>query len=101
MRISSIRRSLPIRLAIAGLFAFALIHFAQLTRDTNLQVRVLDSRGQPTPVRVRIEDANGVRPNARGAVAISETAIPIPKQAVAVMWGQQDRAQGFALQPDG
>lgn len=96
-----IHRSLPVRLAIAGLFAFALIHFAQLTRDTNLHVRVLDSRGQPTPVRARFEDANGVRPRARGAIAISDTAIPIPKQAIAVMWGQQDRAQGYAIQPDG
>ncbi|MCP5118307.1 MAG: hypothetical protein GY953_46435 [bacterium] len=34
-------------------------------------------------------------------MAISETAIPIPKEAVAVMWGRQDRAEGFALQPDG
>jgi hypothetical protein len=37
----------------------------------------------------------------RGAVAISESSIPIPKQAIAVMWGQNDRAQGYALQPDG
>lgn len=101
MRILPIHRSLPIRFAAAGLFAFALILVAQLTRESNLRVRVLDSRGQPTPVRVRLEDSNGVRPKALGAVAISETAIPIPKQAVAVMWGQQDRAQGYALQPDG
>jgi len=97
----TIPRTLPIRLAIAGLFAFTLIHVAQVTRDANLQVRVLDSHGQPTPVRVRLEDSTGVRPKTPGAVAISESAIPVPKQAVAVMWGQQDRAQGYALQPDG
>ena len=101
MRIPTIHRSLPIRLAVAGLSAFALILVAQLARETSLQVRVLDTRGQPTAVRVRIEDSNGVRPKVSGAVAISETAIPVPKQAIAVMWGQQDRAQGYALQPDG
>jgi hypothetical protein len=37
----------------------------------------------------------------RGAVAVSDSAIPIPKQAIAVLWGQQDRAEGYALQPDG
>jgi hypothetical protein len=36
-----------------------------------------------------------------GALAVSDGAIPIPRQAISVMWGQQDRAQGYALQPDG
>jgi hypothetical protein len=42
-----------------------------------------------------------VVPRVSGALAVSETALPIPKQAIAVMWGQDDRAQGYALQPDG
>jgi len=32
---------------------------------------------------------------------VSDSALPIPKQAVALLWGQQDRAEGYALQPDG
>lgn len=37
----------------------------------------------------------------RGAVAVSESAIPIPRQAIAVMFGTNDRAEGYAIQPDG
>ena len=48
-----------------------------------------------------LQDAAGNRPSIAGALAVSESAIPIPRQAIAVMWGQQDRAQGYALQPDG
>jgi hypothetical protein len=48
-----------------------------------------------------LEDASGKRPKVRGAVAVSESAIRIPPQAIAVMWGQQDRAEGYAIQPDG
>lgn len=94
--------TLPLRLALAGLFLFALVELAQQNREATLAVRVLDdATGQPVPARVRLEDARGDHPQARGAVAVSESAIPIPKQAVAVMWGQNDRAQGYALQPDG
>jgi len=94
--------TLPVRMALAALFGFAVIQLAQQNRDASLRVRILDdATGRPTPVRIRLEDAHGNRPRARGAVAISESAIPIPKQAVAVMWGQNDRAQGYALQPDG
>jgi hypothetical protein len=90
-----------LRLAAAGVAVFALVHSAQVTRDVSLSVRILDTAGKPTPARVRLEDSHGIRPRANGAVAVSETAIPIPRQAIAVMWGQQDRAEGFALQPDG
>src|ERR1035437_3069694 len=40
-------------------------------------------------------------PKVRGAVAVSESAIPIPRQAIAVMFGTNDRAEGYAIQPDG
>ena len=94
--------TLAVRLALAGLFFFALIELAQQSRDATLTVRVLDdATGLPTPVRIRLQDSRGNRPQAKGAVAISASAIPIPRQAVAVMWGQNDRAQGYALQPDG
>ena len=95
-------RHVAVRLALAGLFVFALVHSAQVSRDAMLSVRILDAAtGKPTPVRLRLQDSVGNRPRARGAVALSETAIPIPRQALAVMWGQQDRAMGYALQPDG
>jgi hypothetical protein len=48
-----------------------------------------------------LEDSHGVRPRVKGALAVSESAIPIPKQAIPLLWGQQDRAEGYALQPDG
>ena len=91
-----------IRLALNGVFLGALGLAAQVTREGTLSVRILDAAtGQPTPVRTSLQDSRGDRPRVAGAVAVSESTIPIPKQAVAVMWGQQDRAQGYALQPDG
>ncbi|MCW5978911.1 MAG: CehA/McbA family metallohydrolase [Bryobacteraceae bacterium] len=90
------------RLALIGLFCYAVIHSAQATRDATLAVRISDAAtGRATPARVRLQDSAGNRPKASGAVAVSESAIPIPKQAVATMWGRQDRAEGYALQPDG
>ena len=96
-----IRPAIPIRLALLGICAFALIEFAQVGRVATLSVRIYDATGAPTPARILLQDSRGNRPRARSAIAISESAIPIPKQALAVMWGQQDRAQGYALQPDG
>src|SRR5262245_3264979 len=91
-----LRPMIPI--VLIGLFALA----ARQTREATLSVRILDAAtGNPTPVRVRLQDSRGNRPRVTGAAAISESAIPIPKQAVAVMWGWDDRAQGYALQPDG
>jgi hypothetical protein len=90
------------RLLLASLFAGVLLQFAQSSREGSLSVRIVDAAtGQPTPVRVRLQDENGVRPKVRGAVAVSESAIPVPRQAIAVMYGQQDQAQGYAIQPDG
>jgi len=90
------------RALLLGPFLLAAAYLAQQSRDATLSVRILDAgTGRPTPVRIHLEDSQGNRPRARGAVAISESAIPIPKQAVAVMWGQNDRAQGYAAQPDG
>ncbi len=91
-----------VRLLLALFCLFTLGLLAQVTSDGTLAVRILDDvTGRPTPVRILLQDAQGTRPRVTGAAPISESAIPIPKQAVAVMWGQQDRAQGYALQPDG
>jgi hypothetical protein len=91
-----------LRLLLSALFLLALIQFAQVTRESTLTVRIVDAAtGGPTPVRVRLTGPGGVVPKVRGALAVSESAIPIPRQAIAVMWGQNDRAQGYSLQPDG
>jgi hypothetical protein len=100
-KVGGVVRQSALRLALAGLFVFALIQSAQITREATLSVRIEDAAGRPTPARVTLEDASGNRPKVRGAVAVSESAIPIPRQAIAVMWGQQDRAEGYATQPDG
>ena len=91
-----------LRVGLLGLFVYALIHSAQLTRDANLIVTIVDAdTGKPTTARVRLEGANGVRPRVTGALSVSETAIPIPKEAVGVLYGRNDRSEGYLLQPDG
>ncbi len=96
------RTQVMMRVALAGLFAGALLQFAQSTREGTLTVRILDAAtGLPTPVRVRLRDDKGERPRVRGAVAVSESAIPVPQQAIAVLFGTDDRAEGYAIQPDG
>lgn len=96
------RYAVIVRLVLAILFAGALVEFAQSSRDAALSVRILDAvTGEPTPVRVRLQNDKGERPRVRGALAISESAIPVPRQALAVMFGTNDRAEGYAIQPDG
>jgi hypothetical protein len=96
------RYQVTIRLLLAGLFAGALAEFAQVSREATLAVRFADAAtGLPTPVRVRLQNEKGERPRVRGAVAVSESAIPVPRQAIAAMFGQNDRAEGYAIQPDG
>jgi hypothetical protein len=100
--IGGMPRRILVRGAFGALFLFAVIHSAQVTRDATLTVRIVDAAtGRPTPVRISLQDQNGVRPHTRGALAVSDSALPIPKEAIALLWGQQDRAEGYALQPDG
>ncbi len=90
------------RLLLPAVLLLAFGYAVQATRDVALSVSVVDAAtGEKTPVRVHLQDASGMTPRVSGALAVSESAIPIPQQAIAVMWGQQDRAQGYALQPDG
>ncbi len=89
-------------LLIAGVLSAGLSYALQDGRGVALSVTVVDrASGQKTPVRVHLQDAAGTTPRVSGALALSESALSIPKQAIAVMWGQQDRAEGYALQPDG
>ena len=83
-----------VRIGLLGLFVYALIHSAQVTRDASLTVRVLDAQtGEPTPVRVSLVDAQGNRPEVVGAATVSESAIPVPKGVVPVMYGRSDAAE--------
>ncbi len=86
----------------AVLFLACLIAAGLATGDEYLSVTVLDAgTGEPTPVRVRLTDADGNPPRTVGASVVSESAFAVPPQAIGVMWGRSDRADGYALQPDG
>ena len=53
-----------------------------------LRIAALDaSTGEPTPVRVKLTDQNG-------------RATRLPDQAIGIMYGMWDHADGFAYQPD-
>lgn len=57
-------------------------------QTTQLSVKILDKdSGLPTPVRVRLTDMKGVT-------------APLPEEAIGVMYGRNDVAEGFAFQPD-
>lgn len=91
-----------LRLGVAAAFVLAILYSAQTTRPASLTVKIYDAgTKKPTPVRIRLQDSHGNRPKAHGSSPASDSPIPIPKQAVAVMWGRQDRAEGYLLQPDG
>lgn len=67
-----------------------------------LRVRVLDDQGNPTPVRVRLLDQEGMPVAApENALTAPGSTLGIPETALAVMYGRQDRSEGFSLQPDG
>jgi hypothetical protein len=93
---------LPIAAGIA--FAALYLYTAAAAADGTLRVTVVE-RGSsaPTPVRVRITDAAG-KPISKaplGALAMPGEALGVPKEALAIMWGHDDRADGYATQPDG
>lgn len=85
-----------------ALFLSCLIVAGLTTRDAFLSVTVLDAgSGDSTPVRVRLTDADGNPPVMLGASTEIESPFDPPAQAIAIMWGRSDRADGYALQPDG
>jgi hypothetical protein len=95
-------RLMGARMLVALLLLIGYAYALHATRLVKLSIVVVDdATGQRTPVRVRLQDAAGAVAHAAGALSVSDNAMPIPRQAIAVMWGQQDRAQGYALQPDG
>ena len=69
---------------------FILYYMSSCNRDqiTRLTVKILDAEsGLPTAVRVRLTDRNNVT-------------APLPDEAIGVMYGRNDVAEGFAFQPD-
>jgi hypothetical protein len=75
-------------MVVLGLLSSSSEASAQAGKSGRLVVKVLDEgTGQPTPVRIRL-----TRPD--GAVA------PLPDQAVAIMYGVWDHADGYGFQPD-
>jgi hypothetical protein len=57
-------------------------------QPANLNVEIIDaSTGRHTPVRVHLVDSDG-------------NATPLPDAAIGVMYGRDDRAEGYAFQPD-
>ena len=85
-------------------FAALYLYTAAAATDGTLRVSVVESGSStPTPVRVRITDAEG-KPISRsplGALAMPGEALGVPREALAIMWGRDDRADGYATQPDG
>lgn len=88
---------------------------AALRTEARFSVTVIDAKtGQPTPVRVRITDENG-KPLGPAALALTPTmysaaearlsepgtVIGLPKEAIAVMHGPSDGAQGYGYQANG
>jgi hypothetical protein len=84
--------------AFAGLYLYT----ATAAADATLRVTVVE-RGSPTPVRVRMTDAAGapISKKPLGALAMPGEALGVPPEALAIMWGRDDGADGYATQPDG
>lgn len=80
-----------------------------------LSVTIVDAQtGRPTAVRVRITDEKGkplgppglALPRntpgfAEARLSVPGTVIGLPREAIAVMYGTNDSAQGFGFQPNG
>jgi hypothetical protein len=71
-------------------------------KGPSLRVMIVDEQDKSTTVRVRLLNQQG-EPVAspEDALTAPASALGIPETAVAVLYGSQDRAEGFSLQPDG
>lgn len=91
-----------LRALLLALFAFAIVIAAQSTRETRLAVTIVDATtGEATPARVRLlsGDKSALTPN--GALAVSASGFGAPPEAISVLYGRDDRAEGYVLQQDG
>jgi hypothetical protein len=89
------------RHALIALFLVGVWLSAQATREAALSVKFLDAVGKGTPVRVRLTDESGQPPKTKGAQAVPASALTVPAASIAVMYGRNDLAEGYLLQPDG
>lgn len=90
------------RALLLTIFALAVAISAQTTREARFSFQIVDeATGQPTAARVRVVDVAGETAVPSGALSISESALNAPPEAIAVLYGRDDRAEGYALQPDG
>jgi hypothetical protein len=93
-------------LPMAAALVLTALYFytATAAADGVLRVTVVE-RGSATPtaVRVRITDDDGqpISKPPLGALALPGEALGVPKEALAIMWGHDDHAGGYATQPDG
>ncbi|MDO8541724.1 MAG: CehA/McbA family metallohydrolase [Opitutaceae bacterium] len=89
---------------------------APVRADARLSVTIRDAKlQQPTPARVRITDETGkplgplaltalprnAPPAAEARLSLPGTVIGLPPQAIGIMYGPNDTAQGYAFQMDG
>ncbi len=85
---------------------------ASVRADARLSVTINDAKLQrPTPVRVRITDESGkplglpLIPDAAGVnetrLAVPGSVLGLPREAIGVMYGRFDTAEGYGFQPDG
>ncbi len=100
------RRAAAVALPACALAVLTLLYFHAVSAavDGTLRVTIVDAAtNQPTPARVRITDASGapVSKKVAGALAIPGEALGVPKEAIAIMYGHDDRVDGYATQPDG
>jgi hypothetical protein len=76
--------SLSIFLPVALIYISA----CKENHETQLSVKIIDKEsGLPTQVRVRLTDSEG-------------NTAPLPDEAIGVMYGRNDAAEGYAYQPD-
>lgn len=96
------RRGFVLPVVAGVVLAVLYLYTASAQTDATLHVTVLEN-GTPTPVRVRITDASGtpISKKPLGALAMPGEALGVPREALAIMWGRDDRADGYATQPDG
>ena len=93
-------------LPVGGALTLAalLLYSADAATEGTVRVTVVEAAtDQPTPVRVRLTDVNGapVTRVPRGVLALPGETLGVPPEALAIMYGRDDVADGFATQPDG
>ncbi|UCF39068.1 MAG: carboxypeptidase regulatory-like domain-containing protein [Acidobacteriota bacterium] len=92
-----------VRGGFAVAISLALFYSAGSQSSSSLEVQIVEAEtGQQTPVRVRVTDSQGNPLTApAAALAVPGSLVGLPEDALAVMYGRSDRAEGFARLPEG